>query len=99
MFKNDNPELTRKLQDVDGPAAGSKEADLYAVASNKSFAIGRGGFGNVISHTRSNNSRGSKNSNASDNQPVNLMTISSHGSHREKRKRKGIFGKFKSLFE
>lgn len=101
MFKNDNPELTRKLQDVDGPLPSSKETDLYAVASNKSFSIGRGGFGNVISHTKSNNSRGSRGSNGSDTLPVNLMTISSHGSHieREKNKKKGLIGKFKSLFE
>lgn len=43
MMKNDNPEMTRKAQDVDGQ-------ELSQVASNKSFTIGRGGAGNVVSN-------------------------------------------------
>lgn len=42
MMKNDNPELTRKAQDVD------QKNDVKPVTSNKSF-IGRGGYGNFIS--------------------------------------------------
>ncbi|ODV68760.1 hypothetical protein HYPBUDRAFT_152089 [Hyphopichia burtonii NRRL Y-1933] len=94
MLKNDNPELTRKLQDVDGPPSVAKENELYAVASNKSFSIGRGGFGNVISQTKSNSS---KQSNKSQDQPVNLMAISSHGDQ-DKSKKKGFLGKIKEYF-
>lgn len=41
MLKNDNPELTRKAQDVDN------KNDVMPITSNKSF-IGRGGYGNII---------------------------------------------------
>lgn len=86
MVNNDDPELTRKLQDVDGKP---NSTDLHAVASNKSFSIGRGGFGNVISHTKSSNSQ------ALGDQPPNLYTISSHGNRKDK---KGILGKIKDIF-
>ncbi|ODV78615.1 uncharacterized protein CANTADRAFT_90931 [Suhomyces tanzawaensis NRRL Y-17324] len=87
MVSNDDPELTRKLQDVDGP---SKD-DLHAVASNKSFSVGRGGFGNVISKTRS----GASSQGLSEN---HLYTITSHGEKLKKDKKKGIFGKIKEVF-
>ena len=51
MVYNDNPELARKLQDVED----KKGPDLKAVGSNSS-AVGHGGFGNVVSTTRSNRS-------------------------------------------
>lgn len=51
MVYNDNPELARKLQDVEE----KKSPDLKAVASNSS-AVEHGGFGNVVSTTRSNRS-------------------------------------------
>lgn len=92
MLKNDDPELARKLQDVDGPRSqeeNSREDELYAVTSNKSFSVGRGGFGNVISHTRSNGSKGS-NSN-------NLMTITSHGE--KNGEKKGLMNKIKNIFK
>lgn len=88
MVDNKDPELTRKLQDVDGPKlakAQAKENELYAVASNKSFSVGRGGFGNVVSHTKSNGS-GSN----------NLMAVTSRGEQREKKN--GFLLKVKNLF-
>ncbi|KAK6457057.1 uncharacterized protein RJT20DRAFT_127189 [Scheffersomyces xylosifermentans] len=89
MINNDDPELTRKLQDVDGPSA---KADLYAVASNKSFSVGRGGFGNVVSH-KSNSSKGSN------SEIPNLYAVSSHGEKLKKdAKKKGLFGKIKEIF-
>ena len=76
MVDNSDPNLTRKLQDVDGR---KMENDLYAVASNKSFSIGRGGFGNVVSKTRSNgSSRGLD--------PNNLYTVVSHGEKKGSKK-------------
>lgn len=92
MLKNDNPELVRKLQDVDSPSTSQQQNELYAVASNKSFSIGRGGFGNVVSTSRSN---GSKN----DNGGNNLMAISSHGDRSINSKKKpGFLAKVKSYF-
>lgn len=41
MMKNDDPEKTRKAQDVD-------TNEVRPVTSNKSF-IGRGGYGNIVS--------------------------------------------------
>lgn len=87
MVENDDPKLTRKLQDVDAKPT-PKENDLYAVASNKSFLVGRGGFGNVVSA----NSEGSGN---------NLYTVVSQGEskgEKEKKHEKGFFHKVKSLF-
>lgn len=95
MLKNDDPELARKLQDVDGPGsreANHKEDDLYAVTSNKSFSVGRGGFGNVISHTRSNGSKGSGSG------TNNLMAITSHGDKGPDDKKKGFLNKVKNIF-
>lgn len=92
MLKNDNPELTRKVQDVDRPASASRENDLYAVASNKSFAIGRGGFGNVMAQLKSNRSE------ALHDKPT-LITISSHGETlKGDPKKKGFFNKLKGIF-
>lgn len=83
MVNNDDPELTRKLQDVDG----EKGEKLQTVTSN-SFAVGRGGFGNVISNTKSRgSSTGSKN---------NLYTVVSAG--QKSQKGKGFVHKLKSLF-
>lgn len=91
MLKNDDPELTRRLQDVDGPKSPSRENELYAVASNKSFSIGRGGFGNVISHQRSTNSHSSQGKPA-------LMAISSYGETlKGEPPKRGFFGKLKSF--
>lgn len=92
MLKNDDPELTRKVQDVDGPSNTSRENDLYAVASNKSFSIGRGGFGNVMSNQRSGNSQSSQEKPA-------LMAISSYGETlKDEPSKKSFFGKLKGLF-
>lgn len=91
MVNNKDPELTRKLQDVDRPRDASP--DLYAVASNKSFSVGRGGFGNVISQTNTSNSQ--KSSGLEKN---GLYTISSHGNKKDKTKKKGFFGKIKEVF-
>lgn len=84
MVDNDDPELARKLQDVDG----RHENDLAAVVSNKSFAVGRGGFGNVISHTRSNGSSNGSN---------NLYAVVSEGENKNAKK-KGLMLKVKGLF-
>lgn len=88
MVDNSDPDLVRKLQDVDG---GKSENELHAVASNKSFSVGRGGFGNVVSRSRSNgSSHGSGN---------NLYAVISQGEKREKEKKKGGFMlKIKELF-
>lgn len=90
MVNNDDPELTRKLQDVDGKPS---ESELHAVTSNKSFSVGRGGFGNVISNTRS---RGSSNGSGSNN----LYAVVSNGERRraDGEKKKGLVGKVKSFF-
>lgn len=75
MFKNSDPELTRKLQDVDGNKSKNHlENELHQVTS---FSVGRGGFGNVISNTKSRTSQNS--GSLSDQQPNSLMAISSHG--------------------
>lgn len=89
MVSNDNPELTRKLQDVDGKPS---ENDLHAVTSNKSFSVGRGGFGNVISNTRSHGSSNGSGSN-------NLYAVVSNGEKKRKdAEKKGLVGKVKSFF-
>lgn len=83
MVNNDDPELTRKLQDVDG----DKEEKLHTVTSS-SFAVGRGGFGNVISNTKSHgSSTGSKN---------NLYAVVSTGE--KSLKSKGFMHKLKGFF-
>lgn len=103
MVDNDSPQLSRKLQDVDGPPL---ENDLKAIASNKSFLVGRGGFGNVISNSRSNASSGDANANANAGPgPVtsagsdvpNLYTISSRGDQKDKKK-PGFLSKIKEIF-
>lgn len=87
MVDNSDPNLTRKLQDVDGRKT---ENELYAVASNKSFSVGRGGFGNVVSKTRSNGSSHGLN-------PNNLYTVVSHGDKKESKK-EGFMLKVKGFF-
>lgn len=91
MVSNDDPELTRKLQDVD--AKKPSESELHAVTSNKSFAVGRGGFGNVISNTRSHGSSNGSGSN-------NLYAVVSHGEKKLKKhgEKKGLMDKMKSFF-
>lgn len=82
IVKNDDPELTRKLQDVDG------KNNLQPTASAKTFSVGRGGAGNVITQQKSNMSHKSD--------EANLYTISSHGAKTKKKgflgKVKEIFG-------
>ncbi|QRG37921.1 hypothetical protein FDK38_002308 [Candidozyma auris] len=86
MVENEDPELTRKLQDVDGKK--TKDEDLHAVSSTKSFSVGRGGFGNVVSADNSSGSGSNSN---------NLYTVVSQGSkHHEKKK--GLMQKVKGLF-
>lgn len=87
MVTNDNPELARKLQDVDEV---KKSPELSAVASNKSFTVGRGGFGNVVSKTRSNGSSTGSGGN-------NLYSVISLGGQKD-RKKGGFVNKVKSLF-
>lgn len=93
MVKNDNPELIRRLQDVDGPAPGE---ELSSVTSNRSFTVGRGGLGNVVSKTRSHGS-----GHLGEEVP-NLYAITSNGETRESRlkkdNQKGLVGKLKNLF-
>ncbi|CUM63380.1 uncharacterized protein PRCAT00000954001 [Priceomyces carsonii] len=90
MINNDDPKLSRKLQDVDGPLGHSKENELYAVASNKSFSVGRGGFGNVVT-SKSVSPQLTEN---------NLYTLSSHGEkgNKERQKKKGLFEKLRGMF-
>lgn len=108
MFKNSDPELTRKLQDVEGSSKKKVENELHQVSSNKSFSVGRGGFGNVISNTKSRSSQNSGKS--SDNHPNNLMAISSHGNnpkiteHEDEgnydmKKKRSFIGKLKGIFQ
>lgn len=89
MVENDDPKLTRKLQDVDTKPL-PKENDLHAVGSNKSFLVGRGGFGNVISKTKSDGSTASNGGN-------NLYTVVSQGEKKAKSE-KGWLHKLKSFF-
>ncbi|RCK60477.1 hypothetical protein Cantr_08027 [Candida viswanathii] len=88
MVNNDDPELTRKLQDVDGAPSSPKD-DLYAVTSNKSFSVGRGGFGNMVSRSRSAEQQ--------DEDVPNLYTVSSQPDKRAKKKH-GFLGKIKEIF-
>ena len=83
MVNNDDPELTRKLQDVDGEPASPKD-DLYAITSNKSFSVGRGGFGNVISKSRSTDSQ--KDGNGSGAIVPELYTVTSQPEKKVKKK-------------
>lgn len=92
MVNNDNPELTRKLQDVEHQVT-PKENDLYTQISNRSFTVGRGGFGNVISHTKSSTSQ--RSGGLSDN--PNLMAVTSRGNRRRDH-RKGFMLKIKEIF-
>ncbi|EER32762.1 conserved hypothetical protein [Candida tropicalis MYA-3404] len=88
MVDNKDPELTRKLQDVDGAPSSPKD-DLYAVTSNRSFSVGRGGFGNMISRSRSTESP---------NEDVpNLYTVTSQPDKKAKKKQ-GFLGKIKEIF-
>lgn len=84
MVENEDPEFTRKLQDVDGK---KKENDLQAVSSAKSFSVGRGGFGNVVSAEHSGELNNSN----------NLYTVVSQGS-RHQEKKKGFVEKVKGFF-
>jgi hypothetical protein len=93
MVSNDNPELTRKLQDVDHQVS-PKENELYTQASNRSFSVGRGGFGNVISHTKSSSSQ--RSGGLSD--PPNLMAVTSRGKKRGPDHKKGFMLKIKEIF-
>lgn len=103
MVDNDSPQLARKLQDVDGPPL---ENDLKAIASNKSFLVGRGGFGNVISNSKSNSSgdhgpasgaNGATAVTSNGDGTANLYTISSHSDKTEKKKT-GFLSKIKEIF-
>lgn len=88
MVDNKDPELTRKLQDVDGAPSSPKD-DLYAVTSNRSFSVGRGGFGNMISRSRSTELP---------NEDVpNLYTVTSQPDKKAKKKQ-GFLGKIKEVF-
>lgn len=88
MVDNKDPELTRKLQDVDGAPSSPKD-DLYAVTSNRSFSVGRGGFGNMISRSRSIELP---------NEDVpNLYTVTSQPDKKAKKKQ-GFLGKIKEIF-
>lgn len=83
MVNNDDPELTRKLQDVD-----ATEGEKLQTVTSNSFAVGRGGFGNVISSTKSHgSSTGSKN---------NLYAVVSNGD--KSGKGKGFMHKLKGFF-
>lgn len=88
MVSNSNPELARKLQDVDGKPS---ESELHAVTSNKSFSVGRGGFGNVITNTRSNGSSHGSGSNG-------LYAVVSQGEKKKQSEKKGWVEKVKSFF-
>ncbi|EGW32219.1 uncharacterized protein SPAPADRAFT_55724 [Spathaspora passalidarum NRRL Y-27907] len=87
MISNSDPQLARKLQDVDSPPPGDNE--LKAIASNNTFSVGRGGFGNVISHQKSSSSSGS-------GDVPNLYAVTSH--NKEQRKKGGLLGKIKEIF-
>lgn len=82
IVNNDDPELTRKLQDVDF------KHDLKVTPSSKAFSIGRGGAGNVITLQKSSTSTKSE--------EANLYTITSHGA--KITKKKSFLGKIKEIF-
>lgn len=93
IINNDDPELVRKLQDVDSPSL--NDDALHAAVLHKSFSVGRGGFGNVISATRSHQSHISSQSSQLSAAAPNLYAISSHG---RKNKKVGFMQKIKELF-
>lgn len=83
MVENEDPQFTRKLQDVD---AKKKDPELQTVNSTKSFSVGRGGFGNVVSAE-----------NSPDLNHNNLYTVVSQGS-RHQQKKKSFVEKVKNFF-
>lgn len=91
MVGNSDPELTRKLQDVDG------KPELAVTPLNKSFLVGRGGFGNITTTKL----RQSQNLNCMATQvspEANLYTILSHGNELKKKRNKSFLGKLKDYF-
>lgn len=84
MVENEDPQFTRKLQDVDGK---KKDTELQTVNSTKSFSVGRGGFGNVVSAEN----------NSDPNNSNNLYTVVSQGS-RHQQKKKSFVEKVKHFF-
>lgn len=93
IINNDDPDLVRKLQDVDVNTL--NDDALHAAALHKSFSVGRGGFGNVISATRSHQSHTSAQSSQLSAGAPNLYAISSHGG---KHRKVGFMQKIKELF-
>ncbi|EDK45691.1 conserved hypothetical protein [Lodderomyces elongisporus NRRL YB-4239] len=97
MVDNKDPQLSRKLQDVDGEELRDTSPELQAINSNKSFSVGRGGFGNVISKSRSHSSQGAGLGSDKEDVP-NLYTVSSRGEKKHKQKKGGFLGKIKEYF-
>ncbi|KAI5957742.1 hypothetical protein KGF57_003008 [Candida theae] len=92
MVDNKDPELTRKLQDVDDNDGLTKVKSLDLQATNsRGFSVGRGGFGNVISNSRSRSS-----SEHEQGVPA-LYSVSSHGAKKNKKKG-GFLEKIKEIF-
>lgn len=91
MVDNNDPELTRKLQDVDQEDLTKvKSLELQAINS-KGFSVGRGGFGNVILNSRS------RSSSEHENGVPALYSVSSHGPKKQKKKG-GFLEKIKEIF-
>jgi len=91
MVDNNDPELTRKLQDVEREDLSNvKSLDLQAINS-KGVSVGRGGFGNVILNSRS------RSSSEHENGIPALYSVSSHGPKKQKKKG-GFLEKIKEIF-
>lgn len=87
MIDNTDPEITRKLQDVDGPPP-----DLHAMVLNKLISVGRGGFGNITTLKLQ------QSQSLSGTPEPNLYTITLQGNELKKKRNKSFLGKIKEIF-
>lgn len=94
MVDNNDPELTRKLQDVDGEKLSKVGSQDLQATNSKGFSVGRGGFGNVVLNTKSRSS--SDNEQQGGGMPA-LYSVSSHGPKKDKKKG-GFLEKIKEIF-
>ncbi|KAI5967906.1 hypothetical protein CANMA_002674 [Candida margitis] len=92
MIDNNDPELTRKLQDVEPEDIDKVKSHELQAINSRGFSVGRGGFGNVISNSRS------RSSSEHENGIPNLYSVSSHGEKKHKKKKGGFMEKIKEIF-
>ncbi|ODQ81453.1 hypothetical protein BABINDRAFT_159740 [Babjeviella inositovora NRRL Y-12698] len=90
MFSNDDPKVTRKAQDVGEDSVSPVVSNI--ATKERNFAVGRGGFGNVITPSKSNAlSPRPSDPRTPEFQAQNHYTI-------QGKKKGGFLGKVKELF-